>query len=68
MNNFDDLTAVLCAAVLGTANLECALMTDYNAVVNSGFDDGGTPVRETFYLADDEGDLILDDKNNYITT
>ena len=67
MNNFDDLTAVLCAAVLGTANLGCAVLTDYNAVA-TGFDDGGTVVKETFYLADDEGNRILDDESNYITT
>jgi len=67
MNNFDDLTAALCAAVLGTANLDCAVLTDYNAVA-TGYDGGATPVRETFYLADDEGNLILDDEGNYIIT
>ena len=68
MNNFDDLTAVICAAVIGAANIGCAVLTDYNAIATGYDDDGGAVVKETFYLADDEGNRITDDENNYITT
>ena len=67
MNNFDDLTAAICVAFIRTANIECAVLTDYNAVA-TGYDDDAAPVTEMFYLADDEGNLVLDDENNYIIT
>lgn len=57
--------AILGAAVLGSAVLNgVPLSTDGNAVISS--DAGGSVVKETIYITDEDGNRIIDEDNNYI--